>query len=203
MARTNLYKLYEDYITGYESVLDVGCGDFFDLVPFEEGLFKMLYGVDRKVKNDWYQTYCCARSKIDINATVLDFEEFLSRYKIEQADILQYDFGDHCHNFIICKNVLHFFPNNDKLLLIERMYKALYPRGILFIQLNHSENVNVTSLEAADQLDKHVYASKATPEQVFYLVEEDIFISEIMKQYTILNDKVERTDRWIRFAIKK
>lgn len=201
MERTNLFELYRNEISGNESVLDVGCGRLEDLVCFEDGPFKVLYGVDRDMYYD-YELYRLSRFKIN-QKKPLGFAEFQKRYKLERANIENYDFGINCHNFIICRNLVHFFPDTEKFDLIERMYVSLAAGGLLYLQLHHTDNQDIINSEKFCYLERNVYARKDNPNLICYLMDHHFFIEELRKKYVILKSEIQINEHGFWFVIKK
>jgi hypothetical protein len=196
--RTNLFELYKDEIIGNESVLDVGYGGLEDLVCFEDGPFKILHGIDR-LPASTFQHYVISRNVIAQKKS-LDYTQFKKLYRIEEVNIKDYDFGKNRHNFIICRNILHFFPDPEKFPLIERIYSALAPRGLMYLQLYHATSQKV--IENYDYLGMNTYGKNGFSDK-YYLVDHKLFVVEVKKKYHILNNECTIDENWIRFVIKK
>ncbi len=194
----NLFELYQHEISGNESVLDVGCGGLEDLVCFEDAPFEILHGVDRDLDYP-FDNYSNSRTVIN-QKKPLSFAEFQKRYKLKKADIKDYDFGMNRHNFIICRNVLHFFPDPEKFDLVERMYTALAPGGLLYLQLYHTTNQHI--IDNYIHLGMNVYASEVSTDK-YYLTDQYHFTEEVENKYAILTNEVQRDAQGFRFAIKK
>lgn len=137
MPRTNLFELFKDQITGNESVLDVGCGLFQDLINFEPSDFRQLSGVTLNFLTSAYGDYSHAKRNVGQGPSIMYFKK---RYKAVTCDLNDYDFGKELHNFIICRHCLHFFPFANQFELLAKMYESLKPAGLLYLQMNHRDN---------------------------------------------------------------
>jgi SAM-dependent methyltransferase len=202
MKRTNLFETYQNTITGNESVLDVGCGGLEDLVCFEDGPFKVLHGVDRDLDWDYrFQTYSNSRKVIN-NKKPLSQTEFEKRYTLRKADVKDYDFDLNHYNFIICRNLIHFFPDPEKFILIERMHEALAESGLLYLQLYHTTSKQVIENKDYIHFGMNIYRSKKSTDK-YYLMDKRLLIEEVKKKYDILNNEVEGDEDRLIFVIKK
>ncbi|MDF2188696.1 class I SAM-dependent methyltransferase [Paraflavitalea sp. CAU 1676] len=202
MIRTNLFETHKDDIHGSSSVLDVGCGALHDLMCFEDSEIRLLQGIDMAVdQSRLYSTYFNVAAKA--GRTPLKKAHFVNRYRIQQADLQQYNFGGELHNFIICRNVLHFFPDSEKYVLINRMHMGLEQGGLLYLQVNHSDNVNIIRSEYAVDRGDNVFENKVNPSQVFFLANYEHFVTEINTQFAVLDRYTSKTDDSIILTIRK
>jgi SAM-dependent methyltransferase len=181
------------------TVLDIGCGlPFTHFFLFHDFGFNEIVGVDRasekeiiaeivskqkKLKNsDIKSVYDFYISQIKFSEEEkihLNYENFSNAFKIhyesdaycflnELDSTLEFD-------FIILSNILHLFSGeNEVKLLFEKVNSKLKNNGLLFVKVNHDENIIARSLK-----------QKTYSEVLFkrYFVDfKEIYFSKIISQ---------------------
>lgn len=207
--RPNLYEVLKDDFKVYDSVIDVGCGELYDLINFEYTEFKTLIGIDNNFRSNGFGAYRNLKSKgINlIGGELREFErnlleEFKNRFKIHCIDFQTYQFNESSYSLIICNKVLHFFNDFEKFKVIESLYDALQVGGLLFIKLNHYMHPNNIDPKLTNHLGGYVYQNKSDVREIRYLVEPIDFLTKLAK-YSILHKHTKIDERTITIVICK
>lgn len=207
--RPNIYEILKDDFKIFDIVIDVGCGELYDLINFEYSEFKTLIGIDNNFRTNGFGAYINIKSK-GIYLTGEErrefrsklFVDFKNRFTTIYGDFLNYNFQENSCSLIICNKVLHFFNDEKKLQIIERFYQALHVGGLLFIKLNHNRHANNINPDNTNHLSGLIYQSKVNDVDIRYLIEPKDFLSKL-EGYSILTKHTKVDERTLTFVIIK
>jgi len=198
-TRSNLFDQLSQDITVKDILIDVGCGRLHDLIDFEYSEFKTLKGLDRNL----YQPFRDYRRIKNLEHTPELHRHFIKRFLLRKIDFREYDFGSEQFSLIICKHVLHFYSDNEKLAYLELFYNAMQSGGLLFIKMNHNKNVDNTDLQHMEQIERTVYRNKTNLDDVRYLIDADSFLNSVKEKYSLLENHTIVDDKAVSFVIRK
>ena len=107
------------------------------------------------------------------------------------------------YSFIICSQVLHFFPDNEKLELIEKFYQSLQSGGLMFLRMAHCDDpFNKTLIQTEHCVFVALPKEGCGPPMPRYTIEPGKFVQSLAS-YTILDQYKRTTDRSFYFVIEK
>ena len=213
-TRPNLYKLLKSEFKKIDSILDVGCGYMDDLIDFEYSGFQELKGIDKGITYKPYIDYCLVKfgeQPTDIPDT--SERRVLNKYVNERfktqggeaGDLTKYNYIPDSVSFIICNNVLHFFPDEQKLELIGKFYQALQSEGLLYVKINHRDNLLYKDAERIEKISEGVYRSIHTDENIrmfLYPIDQEAFFHQLA-DYDIVSKYNCRNEDNFAFVIRK
>lgn len=209
-VRPNLYELLKSEFSVYDTLLDVGCSGLHDLIDFEFSPFKKLVGIDKEFHTnafgDYYRLKTKNMSLTQEQAKLVSSElinSFRERFIIHEMDFLKFKFEPNTCSFIICNKVLHFYPDESKLAIIQDLFGTLQKEGMLYLKINHNQHPNNTDLEKVTRLSENVYQNKEVPEDIRYLINVDTFTGQMAKEYTLLSKYTYKTDKTLTLVFKK
>jgi len=209
-VRPNLYELLKPEFSVFDTLLDVGCGGLNDLVDFEFSPFKRLVGIEKEFQTNAFGDYYRLKTK---NMTLSQgqarqvrselVKSFMERFMIYDMVFLNFGFESNACSFIICNKVLHFYPDENRFAIIKELFNALQKDGILYLKINHNNHPNNTDLNNVIRLSENVYQNKEVPEDIRYLINTDVFTSQIEDGYTLLPKYTSKTDKTLTLVLKK
>lgn len=207
--RVNIFELLETEFIVFDSVVDVGCGELYDLINFEFSPFKTLIGIEKEFHSNGFGAYFRLKSEgLNLKPEEMReyrselFQQFQKRFTIYNIDFQTFPLGVNTHSLIICNKVLHFFNHADKLVIIDKFYNALQPNGLLFLKINHFKHPNNTNLELVNHIGDHIYQSKNNEEDVRYLINPDAFKS-MLSNYQLLGKYTKIDEKMLTIIIRK
>jgi SAM-dependent methyltransferase len=205
MEDNSLANHVKPYCKSFNTIIDIGCRAAVTLVDFEELGFKKLIGIDINLKYAPLYQYSkiLAYKNIPHDKNTQEFRnEFQKKYFFREIDYKNYPFEQELYSFIICKNFLHFFSDEEKYSLIERLYGLLEPQGILYIRVNHIYNNSNTDPTKMIDCGNNTYEIKGRTKQRRYLIKPNYFI-EKMSKYPQIDELFLCDDMAVSIAIRK
>lgn len=180
-------------------ILDVGCGRGEVLYNCEKKGFRNLIGFDKSesLSTDQDILQMIADSlKADYTAIAADAESHLSKYSLYRSDYTEFPFEKWKFDCIVCNHFLHFIPDEQKYMLIERMYKALSASGIMLIRVNHHLNPSETDPAKTVKIGKNTYRGLKFPfdKEVRYLAQIEEFTKALdiypqLRQHNFIDER--------------
>ena len=130
-------------------------------------------------------------------------KKFDERFKIILADVESFFITPREYCFIVCSQVLHFFPESKKLELIEKFHQSLQSGGLMFLRMAHcNDPFNKTLIEKEHCIFEAPSKEGKGPPIPRYTIEPEKFIQKLAS-YNILNQYTQTTERSYFFVIKK
>lgn len=209
-SRPNLYKLLKEEFQVFDSIIDVGCAGLQDLTDFEYSPFKKLYGIDKCFNTNAFGDY--RREKLRDEGLTGDeymkrssdlMKSFKERFIIQQINIFEFKWETAVFSFIICNKVLHFYSDTKKFQILNVLYNALQPNGLIYLKINHSENQNNTDMTKMDKIAENTYKNKEVPEDIRYLIDPYKFLEKLQTEYEILQKYTTINDRTLAVVLRK
>jgi hypothetical protein len=90
LPRTNIYEDLKDDFRVFESVLDVSCGNFFDLIRVWGKSFQKLIEMDQAFPGGAYCHYQAGKEVL--GQPVESILEFKNRYSVITPDLVKFNF---------------------------------------------------------------------------------------------------------------
>lgn len=171
----------------FNKLLDIGCGDARYLFKFNSIGFDDIIGVDNKPGINPIGNYC-DYLKETLNIPSHKALEILYS-KNNWFTFYNYDFNlyfkkypQQKYSLIICRNVLHFYSENEKYSIIEELYNKLEDEGLLYIELNKNTHPRDTDPKLSKRIEGNTYEGFTDGIKTLrYLADELIFNAEVKK----------------------
>ena len=200
-VRENIYKLLKEEFIVTDSVMDIGYKHLIFLFDFDKTDFSRLYGIEKD--NYGWPAYFQLASKENITG-ILAPSQFRERYELHpNTDFTTFEFKPQTYSLVICRFVLHFYSDSDKLKHIKSFYHSLQENGLLYLRINTIGKENDTDPEFWDSLGDNVYQNKVDGHKR-YLVNSEDFINTLKEEYNILDKFTDKNDlETVTIVIKK
>ena len=137
----------------FNTILDIGCGNAQYLYDFKKFGFRKAIGVDKMLPNinpvKHYTDHLVKTLGIGKGDALGMYYAEDSWLKFFGGDFDKYLVNNPTEKYslIICRNVLHFYPDSQKYQIIAQLYNQLEPDGLLYIELNNNKHPDTLSCE--------------------------------------------------------
>ncbi|MDQ6762737.1 MAG: hypothetical protein M3015_08920 [Bacteroidota bacterium] len=209
-SRPNIYNLLKKEIRIFDTLIDIGCAGLQDLVDFEYSPFKNLIGIDKYFATNAFGDY--RRVKL-FNKELTDEEfrlmskelikSFTQRFIIHIKNLFEINWETGSFSFIICNKVLHFYEEEQKFEVLQRLFNSLQPDGMIYLKVNHNLHPNNSDLEKMIRVKENVYQNKEVPEDVRYLIDTKSFLQRLQMKYLILQDYTTIDSKTLAVVLRK
>lgn len=209
-SRPNIYKLLEKEFKVFDTLIDIGCAGFQDLVDFEYSPFKKLTGIDKCFDTNAFGDY----RRVKLYGKELSNEEFrlmsseliiafTQRFFICTKDFFEITWESESYSFIICNKVLHFYEDQQKFEILQKFSNSLQSDGMIYLKINHNLHPNNTDLRKMIRLKENIYQNKEVPEDIRYLIDTTSFMERLQMEYQILQEYTMITDKTLAVVLRK